>query len=716
MKRLFTLLLIPALYGNAICAREYLETVNVDWWWNRDIGNIESASCLIEPKGFYAECTLILEFSTGGDWYEAEANLEIDMNFRLPENSGITDLFLWIEGVAERGEIYDRWTASLIYESIVQRRIDPAILSVVAGNEYNLKVFPLPPNGSRKIMIRYLTPLGNTLNGTPIIQIPMNILKLSYKMPNKFKIAFKGGDQYHSPTIREAANMDFSYEQDADFGACWMVNLLNLKNYSSISMSYEQANTDHLKLSTYTDDNTGDKYYQLVLNHINVFDVEQRRKAVFLIDFINANSLQYNKTNILDELETSIRNSYTEKDSFNILFSGLNSTYISDHWMCGHHDSVSAVFDGLTSKLLNDYSNLPTLLVDGINFIKNHGNTGALILVSSSNSVGENTEANALISDFIKAIGDGNIPIHIVDIDDLNYNYNEMHLIGGQYYRGNEYFYSRLSQLTVGEYHSIRNNSLPVMLEKVNHRTAGYFKSLEVFIQTQDGYAFSNYRLNASNGPVYNDEAFGIIGQFIGKPPFEITLFGQNSSDNVYFNCDTMTDEQINQADSVLKTIWSAYKIRELMGLEQNNQIVSQIINTSISERILCDYTAFLVLEPDFEIPDEIQDDSEILDDEMWWPTVSIEDKTSNMEVSLSNYPNPFSEKTTINYRISDAAAVNISIYNSLGQLIKVLIDESQAGGDYTLEVYGSDLNKGLYHCVLQVDGKTVKRLKLVVL
>jgi hypothetical protein len=451
----------------------------------------------------------------------------------------------------------------------------------------------------------------------------------------------------------------------------------------------------------------------LALDHVDVFNVKESRKAVFLIDFIAENSSHYSKRNMLDELEISISNSYSERDSFNILFSGLNSAYASDHWICGHPDTVAQLFDTFSTTLFNDYSNLPSLLIDGINFVKNHGNTGSLVLMSSSNSNGENSEANALISDFLEAIGNRSVPIHIVDLDDQYYDYNQMHFIGGQYYRGNEYFYSRLSQLTVGEYHSVRDNSLPIMLEKVNHRTAGYFKSLEVFIQTRNGYAFGNYRLSTSGSFIYNDEAFSMVGQFVGEPPFEISVFGQNSSNEVYFARDTVTTDRITQADSVIRTIWSAHKIRELLSLEQNHQVIGQILETSISERILCDYTAFLVLEPDFVISDDPQNENENWEENMWSPT-AIEDNTGSMEVSLSNYPNPFTDMTTISYALPEEANVNISVYNALGQLVTVLVDEIQPGGTYVIELHASELEHGLYNCVMLIDGKAVKRIKLV--
>ena len=53
------------------------------------------------------------------------------------------------------------------------------------------------------------------------------------------------------------------------------------------------------------------------------------------------------------------------------------------------------------------------------------------------------------------------------------------------------------------------------MFQSVGHRISGYFKSVEVLLETTGGYAFSNYRLNDENGLVYNDEAVCITGQYI---------------------------------------------------------------------------------------------------------------------------------------------------------------------------------------------------------
>jgi hypothetical protein len=59
----------------------------------------------------------------------------------------------------------------------------------------------------------------------------------------------------------------------------------------------------------------------------------------------------------------------------------------------------------------------------------------------------------------------------------------------------------------------------------------------------------------------------------------------------------------------------------------------------------------------------------------------------------LGNYPNPFNPETTIAWCLKEAAPVKIEIYNSKGQRIRTLLDETKAGGWYQTVWNGRDDN-----------------------
>ena len=57
----------------------------------------------------------------------------------------------------------------------------------------------------------------------------------------------------------------------------------------------------------------------------------------------------------------------------------------------------------------------------------------------------------------------------------------------------------------------------------------------------------------------------------------------------------------------------------------------------------------------------------------------------------LANYPNPFNPNTTIPYVLVEIAPVKLSVYNVLGQQIRVLVDQLQVPGSYTASWDGMD-------------------------
>jgi len=61
------------------------------------------------------------------------------------------------------------------------------------------------------------------------------------------------------------------------------------------------------------------------------------------------------------------------------------------------------------------------------------------------------------------------------------------------------------------------------------------------------------------------------------------------------------------------------------------------------------------------------------------------------------NYPNPFNPTTFIRYQVPRKTNVSIKIYDILGNLIKILVNEIKEEGYYEVEFDGSALSSGMY-------------------
>lgn len=104
--------------------------------------------------------------------------------------------------------------------------------------------------------------------------------------------------------------------------------------------------------------------------------------------------------------------------------------------------------------------------------------------------------------------------------------------------------------------------------------------------------------------------------------------------------------------------------------------------------------------------------------------SIEVESETSKIDIELKesgiqaiileqNVPNPFAEKTTINYSLPEnTVKAQMLFYNSQGKLIQT-VDLNQ-NGKGQLNVFASDLSSGVYTYTLVVDGKIAETKRMV--
>ena len=64
----------------------------------------------------------------------------------------------------------------------------------------------------------------------------------------------------------------------------------------------------------------------------------------------------------------------------------------------------------------------------------------------------------------------------------------------------------------------------------------------------------------------------------------------------------------------------------------------------------------------------------------------------------LQNYPNPFNPVTIIKYEVPQISNVKIEVFDVLGRVIKVLVDEEKTAGRYEIKFDASLLASGIYY------------------
>ncbi len=90
--------------------------------------------------------------------------LEGELQFPLLDGQQVAGFALDIDGKLRDAVPVEKAKGQQVFEDVIRQRIDPALLQVTAGNNYKLRVYPLPALGTRRVLIRYAETLPVSAN------------------------------------------------------------------------------------------------------------------------------------------------------------------------------------------------------------------------------------------------------------------------------------------------------------------------------------------------------------------------------------------------------------------------------------------------------------------------------------------------------------------------------------------------------------------------
>ena len=83
------------------------------------------------------------------------ATVEGTFLFPLPPDAQVSKFSMEVDGKTMSGELLSADEARRIYEDIVRRSLDPALLEMADYRTFRARVFPIPPGAKRTITLRY---------------------------------------------------------------------------------------------------------------------------------------------------------------------------------------------------------------------------------------------------------------------------------------------------------------------------------------------------------------------------------------------------------------------------------------------------------------------------------------------------------------------------------------------------------------------------------
>lgn len=706
MKKIFLLLALACLYYSASYGYNSLYVQDPRNTWRYCQGSIDEATFTVKPKGIYMEYGIYLTFSAKSDYcqFTNQDTLEVQYLFEIPANAIVTDSWLWIGDKIVQASIQDQWTAASTYEGIVKRRRDPSILYKRGNGNYELRIFPMAGNETRKVKISYLVPATWSASSVSA-PLPLQLLNASYFKPTLNLNTYPDSTWKH-PSLPELPADSFHIAIDKILGKYEYTHVQPSEFDKAVSISFDSPLKKGVFLNTGMMNNEG--FYELVLLPSQSLSLNLSKKVCILLDYELSKSTT-SFQDLLPKVKQMMLDNFTPSDSFNLFYTKLSVIKMSPKWLPAHPDTISKIFNIIKKNHASSYSNLPILLSEGLEFIKSTGKDGSLLLISDSDQFGNSVAANQLISD-LKAIQNPLPPIHIADFQNTNF---QNYYVNNEYMFGNQYLYSNLARTSGANFFNTVYTGIPIdeLLSSAFIGLNGSITSFDLYTSLENGFCYGRHGIGPTADIVNISQPVFQTGKYSGNFPFMVQVSGLSHSKPFFKKIAIEKDEIHFQNDSSVAKGWAGNYIQIMESNNQTNQNIQEIIEYSLNYRVLSLYTAFLAIENA-----DTTAYCKTCVDESNVATETIEKIADSTSISIS--PNPLVTHSEITLHLPYLKTkdhFSILIYDMMGNIVRTFDQESvNEQGKLTViwdgvSDSGIALSNGNYFLVVNTEFRTYK-------
>lgn len=219
-------------------------------------------------------------------------DLQGELSMPLANGQEICRYALELNGQLREGVVIEKIKARQAFEAVVRRKIDPGIVSKTKGNFFKTKLYPIPANGSKRIILA----LSESLQGDaknlyytlPVeSSMPIGEFKLDVKV-------FKSTAKEKNP-VSEFENIQFDSQDNA---YCLNFERTNFSSKKPIKFTIPRFNQSNYQL--FTSEFDGQSYFYLNLKAPKIGRITKQRPQNITIYWDQ--SFSASKRNIEKEL------------------------------------------------------------------------------------------------------------------------------------------------------------------------------------------------------------------------------------------------------------------------------------------------------------------------------------------------------------------------------------------------------------------------------
>lgn len=500
--------------------------------------------------------------------------------FPLPMGAAVSDLVMWVDGKPIEARILDADEARAIYDDIVRRMRDPALLEYVGAGAIQASVFPIQPYSEVKIEIEYgqLLPVEDglvhyvyPLRTDHLSRHPVERLSINVSVRSKDPIG-----TIYSPSHPIAVSREGDYAFRAGYEDSYVRPEGDFSLYYGLAREEISAN-----LLTYRESAREDGFFTLMITPPLQAEADRVIPKDVIIVLDQSGSMHGEKWDQAREAVKFVLQNLNRRDRFNlIVFSTGYRVFADDLQPVSVADEAIAWIEGLEALGGTD---IDGALSEAMRMADRERSTVVLFLTDGLPTEGETDIAKILehvdrlapptVRIFTFGVGD--------DVDTFLLDQLWQKFRGaGTYVRPGERVDDEVSSL----YHKI---SAPVLT------------NVELDV---DGVLVEELFPGRPLPDLFAGTQLIIVGRYRDGGPATVRLEGDLDGAHKVYTYEVQFRERAG-GEAFIPRLWATRKIGALLNAirlhGEDPELVDSVIRLSIRYGIITPYTSFLITEDD---------------------------------------------------------------------------------------------------------------------
>ena len=509
-------------------------------------------------------------------------DLEGTYIFPLPEDASISKFSMFIKGEEVKGEILDREKAKRIYEEIVRRRKDPALLEYYNQGMFRARVYPIPANGETRIKLGY-SQILKLENGLCEYKYSLSTEKFSRNPLESVKIDLVINSDVPIKNVYSPAQ-EIKVERENDHHVKISYFEENAKPNKDFVLYYTLSEEEiGFNLLSYQDEKEGNFFMALFSPQIQRAEKPIRKKIILLLD--TSGSMQGEKIQQAKNALIFCLNSLNPGDSFNLIDFDDRIKTFKERLLPATKENINSGVKFIQNCEADGGTDINSALLEGLSELNTEDKTSYLIFLTDGLPTVGTTDIKKILENVKEKNGTSRIFVFGVGFD------------------VNTHFLDLLAK----DNHAASDYVTPN--EDIEVKVSDFYKKISNPVLSDLSLKFSGVKtfdLYPGELPdLFSGSQIIVLGKYEGEGISFATLSGYtDAGKEVYsYKVKFSPSEQNNFIPRLWATRRIGYLTDQIRLYGRNEELVDEIVHLSKRYGIITEYTSFLI-DADYRLAD----------------------------------------------------------------------------------------------------------------